>query len=74
MRSALEKFAAVQMVDVRIPTTDGRELQLTRYTQSETELELLMERDLALENDSRVPSRTYSNWPAQVADYARPDT
>jgi hypothetical protein len=43
-RSALEKFAAVQMVDVRIPTTDGRELQLTRYTQPEPELELLLER------------------------------
>ena len=24
-RSALEKFAAMQMVDVPIPTTDGRE-------------------------------------------------
>jgi hypothetical protein len=33
-RSALEKFAAVQMVDVRIPTTDGRELLLTRHTQT----------------------------------------
>src|SRR6267142_2735838 len=43
-RSALEKFAAVQMVDVRIPTTDGRELLLTRYTQPERELELLLER------------------------------
>jgi hypothetical protein len=43
-RSALEKFAAVQMVDVRIPTTDGRELQLTRYTQPEPELDLLLER------------------------------
>ena len=31
-RSLFEKFAAVQMIDVRIPTTDGRELQLTRYT------------------------------------------
>jgi len=29
---------------VRIPTTDGRELQLTRYTQPEPELELLLER------------------------------
>ena len=28
-RSALERFAAVQMIDVRIPTTDGRELLLT---------------------------------------------
>jgi hypothetical protein len=43
-RSALEKFAAVQMVDVHVPTTDGRELLLTRYTQPETELALLIER------------------------------
>jgi len=43
-RSALEKFAAVQMVDVKIPTTDARELLLTRYTQPEPELELLLER------------------------------
>jgi hypothetical protein len=43
-RSALEKFAAVQMVDVRIPTTDAREILLTRYTQPEPELELLLER------------------------------
>jgi len=43
-RSALEKFTAVQMVDVHIPTTDGRELTLTRYTQPEPELHLLLER------------------------------
>ncbi len=43
-RSALEKFAAVQMVDVRIPTTDAREILLTRYTQPEPELALLLER------------------------------
>jgi DDE family transposase len=43
-RSALDKFAAVQMVDVHIPTTDGRELTLTRYTQPEPELQLLLER------------------------------
>jgi hypothetical protein len=42
-RSALEKFAAVQMVDVHIPTTDGRELMLSRYTQPEPELQLLLE-------------------------------
>ncbi len=34
----------MQMIDVHIPTTDGRELQLTRYTQPETELMLLLER------------------------------
>jgi Transposase DDE domain len=42
-RSALEKFAAVQMIDVHLPTTDGRELCLTRYTQPEPELQLLLE-------------------------------
>jgi transposase len=43
-RSALEKFSAVQMIDVCVPTTDGRELTLTRYTQPEPELQLLLEK------------------------------
>lgn len=43
-RSMLEKFCAVQMIDVHIPTSDGRELTLTRYTQPEAELKLLLER------------------------------
>jgi len=42
-RSALEKFAAVQMIDVHLPTTDGRQLLLTRYTQPEPELQLLIQ-------------------------------
>jgi transposase len=33
-RSVLEKFAAMQMIDVHVRTTDGRELLLTRLTQS----------------------------------------
>ena len=43
-RSALEKFAAIQMIDVHLPTTDGRQIVLTRYTQPENELRLLLER------------------------------
>ena len=43
-RSVLEKLCAVQMIDVHVPTTDGRELTLTRYTQPEPELKLLLER------------------------------
>jgi transposase len=43
-RSVLEKLSAVQMIDVLIPTTDGRELALTRYTQPEAELRLLLNR------------------------------
>jgi hypothetical protein len=43
-RVVLEKFAAVQMIDVYVPTTDGRELSLTRYTQPELELKLLLDK------------------------------
>jgi transposase len=42
-RAVFEKFAAVQMIDVHVPTTDGRELVLTRYTQPEPELALLLD-------------------------------
>jgi transposase len=41
-RSALEQFATVQMLDVHIPTTDNRELILTRHTQPSPELNLLL--------------------------------
>jgi len=41
-RSVLDKFAAVQMIDVHIPTTDGRELVLERYTEPERDLKLLL--------------------------------
>ena len=41
-RAVLEKFCAVQMVDVHLPTTDGREVILTRYTQPEKELQVLL--------------------------------
>jgi len=43
-RSVLEKFATMQLIDVHIPTTDGRELSLTRYTQPEPEIKLLLEK------------------------------
>ena len=43
-RSVLEKFSAVQMIDVVVPTTDGRELQLTRTTQPEPDLKLLLDK------------------------------
>src|ERR1700693_3519360 len=60
-RSALEKFAAVQMIDVRLPTTDGRELLLTRYTQPEPELRLLIQQlklNLPPQPPPRITSRT----------------
>jgi transposase len=41
-RSLLEKFAAIQMLDVHFPTTDGRELVFCRYTQPEKDQRMLL--------------------------------
>jgi transposase len=55
-RSVFETFAAVQMIDVHIPTSDGRELLLTRYTQPEPDLKLLLGR-LKLELPEQPPPK-----------------
>lgn len=41
-RAVLEKFAAMHMLDVHLPTTDGRELVLTRHTEPDADLRLLL--------------------------------
>lgn len=41
-REVLDKCAAVQMVDIHLPTTDGRLLILSRYTQPDRDLLLLL--------------------------------
>lgn len=41
-RSVLEKFEAIQMVDVHFPATDGRELIFPRYTQPEKDQMMLL--------------------------------
>ncbi len=41
-RAVLDKFAAVQMLDVHFPTTDGRTLILSRYTELNTDQKLLV--------------------------------
>jgi len=43
-RSVLAKFAALPMIDVHLPTTDGREIVLTRFTEPEPDLCLLIDR------------------------------
>jgi transposase len=42
-RSVLEKLGTIQMVDVQIPTTDGRCLTMPRHTQPETEHLMILE-------------------------------
>jgi len=43
-RAVLDKLAAIQMLDVHFPTTDGRTLILSRYTQPTPEQQLILER------------------------------
>jgi transposase len=41
-RSVLDKLAAIQMLDVHFPTTDGRTLILSRYTELNTDQKMLV--------------------------------
>ena len=43
-REVIAKFKTMQMVDVCIPTTDGREFMLSRYTQPEADHRVLLQR------------------------------
>jgi hypothetical protein len=44
------------MIDVHVPTTDGRKLMLTRYTQPESELSLLLDK-LKLDLPAQPPPK-----------------
>ena len=55
-RAVLDKFAAIQMLDVHFPTTDGRTLILSRYTQPENDHKILLER-LGLNLPAQPPPR-----------------
>jgi transposase len=55
-RSVLEKFATIQMLDVHLPTTDGRTVVLTRYTNPETDVNILLQR-LKLELPPQPPPK-----------------
>jgi hypothetical protein len=42
VRQALEKFAAIQLLDVHFPTTDGRELIFVRHTEPDADQQMLL--------------------------------
>ena len=54
--AVLEKLATIQMIDVWIPTCDGRWLVLPRYTQPAKDLQVLMEK-LSLALPAQPPPR-----------------
>jgi len=53
-RAVIEKLAAIQMIDVHLNTTDGRTVIMSRYTEPEKDLQLLLQRlKLALPAQSK---------------------
>ena len=62
-RAVLDKFTAVQMLDVHFPTTDGRNLILRRYTELTADQKMLVQQlklDLPPQPPPRIsaPSKT----------------
>jgi hypothetical protein len=55
-RSVLDKFRAMQMIDVHLPTTDDRKVILSRYTQPEKDLQLLI-KQLKLQLPEQPPPK-----------------
>jgi len=55
-RAVLEKLGRIQMVNVQIPTTDGRWLTMPRHTQPEAEQQMILAR-LGLELPPQPPPR-----------------
>ena len=52
----VKSLSAIQMVDVHIPTTDGRELVLPRHTEVESEQQMILEK-LRLTLPAQPPPR-----------------
>ena len=55
-RAVLDKFAAIQMLDVHFPTTDGRTLILSRHTELTADQKILV-RQLKLDLPPQPPPR-----------------
>lgn len=61
-RSVIEKLSAIQMIDIHVPTTDGRELVLTRHTEPEPDQRLLLDQ-LRLELPAQPPPKITATLP-----------
>jgi transposase len=59
-RSILEQMRTIQMIDVHIPTTDGRELRMSRYTTPEKTQQLMLAQ-LRLQLPSQPPPEISKN-------------
>lgn len=59
-RAIIEETSQLQMIDVHLPTTDGRMVLLSRYTQPDRDLALLLEK-LKIPLPTQPPPRISSN-------------
>ena len=64
-RTVIEKFKKIQMLDVHLPTTDGKQLVLTRYTQPEKEHKMLLNQ-MKLNLPKQPPPKSHLNKEAIV--------
>jgi hypothetical protein len=65
-RAVLEKLAAMQMIDVELPTTDDRVVVLSRYTEPEKDLLLLL-RQLKIQLPAQPPPKITARNNREVA-------
>jgi transposase len=70
-REVIAKFKTMQMVEVCLPTTDGRELMLSRYTQPEPEHRVLLQR-LQLRLPEQPPPKITTSQVRQQAPVTTP--
>jgi len=61
----LEKLAGLRMIDVHLPTPDGRRIVLSRYTQPEKDVALLLAR-LKLTLPEQPPPRIQADGQVKV--------
>jgi transposase len=59
-QAVLETLSRIQMLDVTIPTQDGRTLKMQRYTEAELEHKLILEK-LSLTLPPQAPPKIYSD-------------
>ena len=67
-QSVLEQLAAIQMIDVHVPVSDGRCLVLPRYTEPEPEQALLLKK-LKLTLPQQPPPKIYASQLAALQEH-----
>jgi transposase len=58
-QDVLDKLGSIMMIDVRIPTTDGRILEMRRYSQPEVEHRIILDK-LRVDLPKQPPPKVYS--------------